>query len=173
MKNKSLIPTESLMNKILVIRNQKVILDRDLAILYGVETRALKQAVIRNEKRFPSDFMFLLNNKEIGKMVSQNVIPSKSYFGGANPMAFTEQGVAMLSSVLKSERAIEVNILIMRAFVKLREIIYTHKKVADKLKELENKFKDHDDQITQIIQVINQLMTPPDPPKKKIGFTLD
>ena len=106
-------------------------------------------------------------------MVSQFVIPSKSYFGGAKPMVFTEQGVAMLSSVLKSERAIEVNILIMRAFVKLREIISTHKKVADKLQELENKFKGHDDQITQIIQVINQLMTPPDPPKKKIGFTLD
>lgn len=173
MKAKSLIPTESLMSKILVIRNQKVILDRDLAVLYGVETRALKQAVNRNAKRFPSDFMFMLNKKEIGKMVSQNVIPSKSYLGGANPMAFTEQGVAMLSSVLKSDRAIEVNILIMRAFVKLREIISTHKKVAEKLKELENKFKDHDDQITQIIQVINQLMTPPDPPKKKIGFTLD
>ena len=173
MKAKSLIPTESLMSKILVIRNQKVILDRNLAILYGVETRALKQAVNRNEKRFPSDFMFMLNKKEIEKMVSQNVIPSKSYLGGANPMAFTQQGVAMLSSVLKSDRAIEVNILIMRAFVKLREIISTHKKVAEKLKDLENKFKDHDDQITQIIQVINQLMTPPDPHKKKIGFTLD
>jgi len=173
MKNKSLIPAESLMNKILVIRNQKVILDRDLANLYNVETRVLKQAIKRNITRFPSDFMFILSKKEIENMVSQNVIPSKSYFGGANPLAFTEQGVAMLSSVLKSERAIEVNILIMRAFVKLREIISTHKKVADKLKDLENKFKDHDEQITQIIQVINQLMTPPDPPKKKIGFTLD
>jgi hypothetical protein len=173
MKAKSLIPSESLINKILVIRNQKIILDRDLAILYGVETRALKQAVNRNKKRFPSDFMFILNKKEIGKMVSQNVIPSKSYFGGAYPMVFTEQGVAMISSVLKSDRAIEVNILIMRAFVKLREIISTHKTVAEKLKELENKFKDHDDQITQIIQVINQLMTPPELPKKKIGFTLD
>jgi len=173
MKNKSLIPAESLMNKILVIRNQKVILDRDLANLYNVETRVLKQAIKRNITRFPSDFMFILSKKEIENMVSQNVIPSKSYFGGANPLAFTEQGVAMLYSVLKSERAIEVNILIMRAFVKLREIISTHKKVADKLKDLENKFKDHDEQITQIIQVINQLMTPPDPPKKKIGFTLD
>lgn len=172
-KTKSLIPAESLMNKILIIRNQKIILDRDLAVLYGVETRALKQAVNRNEKRFPSDFMFILNKKEIGKMVSQNVIPSKSYLGGANPMAFTEQGVAMLSSVLKSERAIEVNILIMRAFVKLREIISTHKMVEKKLKELENKFKDHDDQITQILQLINQLITTPSPPKKKIGFTID
>ena len=106
-------------------------------------------------------------------MVSQSVIPSKSYFGGAKPMAFTEQGVAMLSSVLKSDRAIEINILIMRAFVKLREIISTHKKVAEKLKELEGKFKGHDLQINQIIQVINQLITPPATPKKKIGFTID
>jgi hypothetical protein len=133
----------------------------------------LKQAVQRNKNRFPSDFMFLLNNKEIENMVSQSVIPSKSYFGGAKPMAFTEQGVAMLSSVLKSDRAIEINILIMRAFVKLREIISTHKKVAEKLKELEDKFKGHDLQINQIIQVINQLITPPATPKKKIGFTID
>ena len=170
---KSVIPTENAINKILIIRNQKVILDRDLALLYKVETRALKQAVKRNIKRFPSDFMFVLIKKEIDLLVSQNVIPSKSYLGGANPMAFTEQGVAMLSSVLNSERAIEVNILIIRAFVKLREIISTHKKVEEKLKELESKIKEHDDQIVQIIQVINQLITPLDSPKKKIGFTLD
>jgi hypothetical protein len=173
MSSKSLLPVESLINKILVIRNHKVILDRDLAVLYSVETRALKQAVRRNLKRFPADFMFILKKREIDMMVSQNVIPSKSYFGGANPMAFTEQGVAMLSSVLNSERAIEVNILIMRAFVKLREMILTHKKVEQKLKEIEKKFKDHDDQIIQIIQVINQLITPPPTPKKKIGFTID
>lgn len=174
MKAKSLIPSESLINKILVIRNQKVILDRDLANLYNAETRALKQAVRRNIKRFPKDFMFQLSKEEFKNWRSQTVM-SKSEEKGLRhlPFAFTEQGVAMLSSVLKSERAIEVNILIMRAFVKLREIISTHKNVADKLKELEDKFKDHDDQITQIIQVINQLMTPPDPPKKKIGFTLD
>ena len=174
MKAKSLIPSESLINKILVIRNQKVILDRDLANLYNAETRALKQAVRRNIKRFPKDFMFQLSKEEFNNWRSQTVM-SKSEEKGLRhlPFAFTEQGVAMLSSVLKSERAIEVNILIMRAFVKLREIISTHKNVADKLKELEDKFKDHDDQITQIIQVINQLMTPPDPPKKKIGFTLD
>ena len=135
-KTTSVLPVESVINKILVIRNQKVILDRDLAVLYGVETRALKQAVRRNIKRFPEDFLLILTRKEIDHMVSQNVIPSKSYFGGANPMAFTEQGVAMLSSVLNSERAIEINILIMRAFVKLREIISTHKKVKEKLKEL-------------------------------------
>ena len=173
MKAKSVIPTENAINKILIIRNQNVILDRDLALLYKVETRALIQAVKRNIKRFPPDFMFVLFKKEIDLLVSQNVIPSKSYLGGANPMAFTEQGVAMLSSVLKSERAIEVNILIMRAFVKLREIISTHKKVEEKLKEIESKLKEHDDQIVQIIQVINQLITPPASPKKKIGFSID
>jgi len=173
MSNKLLVPAESVITKIVVIKNQKVILDRDLAALYGVETRALKQAVRRNIKRFPEDFMFQLGKKEIDQMVSQTVIPSKSYFGGANPMAFTEQGVAMLSSVLKSERAIEVNILIMRAFVKLREIISTHKKVEEKLKDLESKLKEHDDQIVEIVQVINQLIAPPETPKKKIGFTID
>lgn len=173
MKVKSLIPAESVINKILVIRNQKVILDKDLALLYNVETRALKQAVKRNIKRFPADFMFILTKKEIDNMVSQSVIPSKSYFGGASPFAFTEQGVAMLSSVLKSERAIEVNILIMRAFVKLRELISTNKKVEEKLKELEIKFKEHDAQIVQIIQVINQLIIPTGTTKKKIGFSMD
>lgn len=170
---KSLIPTEKILHNILVIRNNKVILDRDLAILYGVETRSLKQAVKRNVKRFPKDFMFVLTKKEIELMVSQNVIPSKSYFGGAKPMVFTEQGVAMLSSVLNSDRAIEVNILIMRAFVKLREIISTHKKVETKLKEIESKLSEHNDQIVQIIELINQLLAPPESPKKKIGFTID
>jgi hypothetical protein len=172
-KSKSLIHVEGIFSKILVIRNQKILLDRILAVLYGVETRTLKQAVRRNISRFPPDFMFTLTKKEIDLMVSQNVIPSKSWFGGANPMAFTEQGVAMLSSVLNSERAIEVNILIMRAFVKLREIISTHKKVGEKLKELESKIKKHDEQIVQIIQVINRLITPREQTKKKIGFTID
>ena len=173
MSDKPLLPVESVINKILVVRNQKVILDRDLAVLYNVETRTLKQAVNRNKKRFPSDFMFILNKKEIEQMVSQTVIPSKSYFGGSAPFAFTEQGVAMLSSVLKSDRAIEVNILIVRAFVRLREIISTHKKVEEKLKEIDNNLKDHDEKILQIIQVINQLINPPEPAKKKIGFTID
>ncbi|RJP64147.1 MAG: ORF6N domain-containing protein [Ignavibacteriales bacterium] len=173
MSYKTVTPIERIIDRILIIRNQKVILDKDLAVLYGTETRVLKQAVRRNIKRFPSDFMFILSDKEIEQLVSQNVIPSKSILGGANPMTFTEQGVAMLSSVLKSERAIDVNILIMRAFVKLREIIATHKKVEEKLKELENKIKEHDDQIIEIIKIINQLVTPPQPSKKKIGFTIN
>lgn len=168
--SKSLIPIESIISRILIIRNQRVILDKDLAILYGVETRVLKQAVKRNIKRFPSDFMFTLNNKEINNLVSQNVIPSKSILGGAKPFVFTEQGVAMLSSVLNSERAIEINILIMRAFVKLREIISSHKKVEQKLKDIEKKLGDHEDQILQIIQIINELISPPPAEKKRIGF---
>ncbi|MEO8230903.1 MAG: ORF6N domain-containing protein [Ignavibacteriota bacterium] len=155
------------------MRNIKVILDRNLAELYRVETRSLKQAVKRNAKRFPKDFMFVLTKKEIELMVSQNVIPSKSYFGGAKPMVFTEQGVAMLSSVLNSERAIEVNILIIRAFVKLREIISTHKNVETKLKEIGNKLTEHDNQIIQIVELINQLLAPPESLKKKIGFSID
>lgn len=168
------LPAESVLNKILAIRNQKVILDRDLALLYNVETRALKQAVRRNIRRFPEDFMFQLNKEEFLSWRSQTVM-SKSERKGLRhlPFAFTEQGVAMLSSILTSERAIEVNILIMRAFVKLREIISTHKKVEEKLKEIESKLKEHDNQIVQIIQVINQLVTPPESPKKKIGFTAD
>ncbi|HVO74285.1 MAG TPA: ORF6N domain-containing protein [Ignavibacteriaceae bacterium] len=174
MTSKSIIPAESLINKILVIRSQKVILDRDLAALYGVETRTLKQAVRRNIKRFPDDFMFQLTRKEFLIWRSQ-IVMSKSENKGLRhlPFAFTEQGVAMLSSVLKSERAIEVNILIMRAFVKLREIISTHKKVEEKLKELEGRPNEHDEQIVRIIQLINQLLSPPEPAKKKIGFRID
>lgn len=174
MPDKSLLPPESVINKILVIRNQKVILDRDLAVLYNVETRALKQAVRRNIKRFPKEFMFQLTKEEFHNWRSQTVM-SKADEKGLRyyPFAFTEQGVAMLSSVLKSERAIEVNILIMRAFVKLREIISTHKKVAEKLKELESKLKEHDDRIVQIIQVINQLIAPPEHPRRKFGFRND
>ena len=117
--------------------------------------------------------MFILNKKEIENMVSQNVIPSKSYFGGASPFAFTEQGVAMLSSVLKSKRAIEINILIMRAFVKLREIISSNVKIEQKLKKLEKRLSEHEEQIIQIINVINELVSPPKVEKKKIGFTIN
>ncbi len=174
MSDKPLLPVESVINKILVIRNQKVILDRDLANLYNVETRALKQAVRRNLKRFPEDFMFQLTKEEFMNWRSQTVMSSSDQKGLRYfPFAFTEQGVAMLSSVLKSEKAIEVNILIMRAFVRLREIISTHKKVEEKLREIDSNLKDHDEKILQIIQVINQLINPPEPVKKKIGFTID
>jgi hypothetical protein len=126
--------------KIYEIRGHKVMLDFDLAALYEVENRALKQAVKRNLDRFPADFMFILSEKEVNLLVSQNVIPSKSYFGGALPYGFTEQGVAMLSSVLKSKKALQVNISIMRAFVMMRQLAMNYKDLADKISILEQKY---------------------------------
>ena len=164
---KSLIPIETITEKILVIRGHKVILDSQLAKLYGVETRVLIQAVKRNIERFPDDFMFQLNENEFQILKSQFVMSS---WGGRRtlPYAFTEQGVAMLSSVLKSKEAIEVNILIMRAFVKLREIISSHKNLEEKFEKLEKKY---DEQFAVVFKAIEQLMEPlKDKDKKKIGF---
>jgi len=168
----SIIPVEVIENKIYLIRGQKVMLDRDLAKLYEIETRVLKQAVKRNIKRFPKDFMFTLAKKEIDNMVSQFVIPSRSQFGGSKPFVFTEQGVAMLSTVLNSEKAIEINILIIRAFVKLREILSSNMEIAQKLKELEQKYETHDEQITAIFEAINNLLAPPQENKRKMGFQI-
>ena len=146
-------------DNIVEIRHHNVILDYNLAVLYEVETRALKQAVKRNLHRFPKDFMFVLTEKEIDAMVSQNVIPSRSMLGGSLPYAFTEQGVAMLSSVLKSKKAISLNIAIMRAFVFLRGYALTHKDLTLKLKELEaaheKKFKDIYEAINYLLQKDN------------------
>ena len=165
---KSLIPAEVIERKIYLIRGQKVMLDNDLAELYKVETRTLIQAVKRNTERFPPDFMFQLNNQEVISLRSQFVI-SKTGRGGRRylPYVFTEQGVAMLSSVLNSDRAIEVNIQIMRAFVKLREMIASHKELAKKLDELESKY---DEQFKVVFDAIRELMTPVEPKKRKIGY---
>ena len=162
------IPAERIEKAILLVRGQKVMLDRDLAVLYGVETRVLNQAVRRNIKRFPPDFMLELTREEIMR-ISQIVISSEIKYS-RRVHAFTEQGVAMLSSVLNSERAIEVNIAIMRVFVRLREMMATHKELAFKLIELEERLEGHDEQIQNIFEAIQQLMTPPDPPRKRIGF---
>jgi len=164
------IPAERIEKAILLIRGQKVMLDSDLAALYGVETRVLKQAVRRNRKRFPSDFMFELTKEENRSLRSQNVILEPGRYSKYLPFAFTEQGVAMLSSILNSERAIEVNIAIMRVFVRLREMMATHKELAFKLIELEERLEGHDEQIQSIFEAIRQLMTPPEPARKKIGF---
>lgn len=154
--------------RILLIRSQRVMLDFDLAELYGVETRALKQAVKRNLDRFPADFLFELTKNEVDEMVSQNVIPGRGKLGGALPFAFTEQGVAMLSSVLRSKQAVQVNIAIMRAFVRLRELLSTHADLARKLEAMEKKY---DAQFKVVFDAIRQLMTPPPPStKKEIGF---
>jgi len=156
------IPAERIEKAILLVRGQKVMLDRDLAVLYGVETRVLNQAVRRNIKRFPPDFMFELTREEIMR-ISQTVISSDIKYS-KRVHAFTEQGVAMLSSVLNSERAIEVNIAIMQVFVRLREMMATHKELAFKLVEPEERLEGHDEQIQNIFEAIQQLMTPPDPP---------
>jgi len=150
-----------------LIRGQKVMLSTHLAELYDVETRALNQAVKRNISRFPEDFMFQLNSTEAEQLVSQNVIPHKKYFGGSLPYAFTEQDVAMFSSVLNSERAIKVNIEIMRAFVRLRQILASNKELAKRLDALEKKY---DAQFKVVFDAIRQLMTPPEPKRRPIGF---
>jgi hypothetical protein len=168
----TLVPIELIARKIYLIRSIKVMLDSDLAELYGVETRSLIQAVKRNIERFPSDFMLQLTKEEFDSLRSQIVISKGK--GGRRylPYVFSEQGVAMLSSVLKSKRAIEVNVAIMRAFVKLRETLATHKELSRKLSDLERKMGNHDEQIQAIFEAIRQLMAPPDTRTKKIGFTV-
>jgi hypothetical protein len=153
--------------RIYMIRGHRVMFDFHLAELYAVETRALKQAVRRNVERFPDDFRFDLSSEEIEALVSQNVIPGRGKLGGAVPMAFTEQGVAMLSSVLRSPRAVQVNIAIMRAFVRLREMLLTNTDLARKLADLEGKY---DAQFKVVFDAIRQLMTPPERPNRQIGF---
>ena len=161
-----IIPIELITEKIFLVRGKKVMLDRDLAMLYEVETRALKQAVRRNTERFPEDFMFILSNQEFRNLRSQFVTSS---YGGTRykPMAFTEQGVAMLASVLKSERAIQVNIQIMRTFTDLRKMLATHNDLRKKIEKMETKY-DHQFQV--VFDAIKQLITVEKKPKREIGF---
>lgn len=169
-----LLSVEVVATRILIIRGRKVMIDVDLARLYRVSTKVLNQAVKRNDKRFPIDFMFKLTEDEKRGVVTNCDHLSSLKFSPYLPYVFTEQGVAMLSSVLNSERAILVNIQIMRAFVKLREILLTHKELADKLIELENKVEKHDSEIRSIFEAIRQLMaSPPEPSKRRIGFHTD
>jgi hypothetical protein len=166
-----MIPDELVITKIYLIRGQKVMLDSDLAELYGVETKVLNQAVKRNSERFPEDFMFQLTEKE-WKVLRSQIVTSKIGRGGARylPMAFTEQGVSMLSSILKSETAIRVNIQIIRIFTKMREMIMTHKDILFQLEKMEKKLAGHDEDITLIFQYLKQLLNPPQPTRRKIGF---
>lgn len=168
MEAKALVPVETIEQKILLIRGQKVMLDRDLAVLYGVETRVLNQAVRRNITRFPDDFMFSLNREEILNL-SQIVI-SSGIKHAPNVFAFTEQGIAMLSGILNSERAIEVNIQIMRAFVRLRELFAANKEFASKLTELERKVGSHEKAIRSLVIAIEDLLAQPEPKHRKTGF---
>jgi len=166
---KSLVPVEKIEKAILLIRGQKVMLDADLAALYGVETRVLVQAVKRNIERFPDDFMLQLNKEEVDSLRSQIVTLKKGRGQHSKylPYAFTEQGVAMLSSVLRSRRAIQVNIEIMRAFIRLRQMLASHVELARKLDALEKRY---DAQFKQVFEAIRQLMTPPEPKRRPIGF---
>jgi hypothetical protein len=184
-----IVPIQRIAQAIFVLRGQKVMLDYDLATLYGVEARVLNQAVKRNASRFPVDFMFQISAEEMEK-VSQVVTPpaqertekkvtnssqfvtsSRKYRGKRyRPYAFTEQGVAMLSSILNSERAVKVNIAIMRAFVRLRDVLETNRELAQKFNELEKRVGKHDEKIDAILEAIRQLMAPPTKPRREIGF---
>ncbi|MBU2622265.1 MAG: ORF6N domain-containing protein [Proteobacteria bacterium] len=166
----AVIPVEMIEKAILFIRNQRVMLDTDLAALYGVQTKVLNQAVKRNERRFPSDFVFFLTKEEKDELVTNCDRLRRMRHSSALPRAFTEQGVAMLSSVLNSERAVDVNIEIMRAFIRLRVLLSAQKELAGKLSELEKQLEGHDEKIKVIFQAIRQLMTSPENPRKKIGF---
>jgi len=157
-KNEMMIPEEVIMSKIYLIRGVKVMLDRDLAKLYEVETRILNQAVKRNEKRFPEDFMFQMSKEEMDDWKSQIVISNRERMGLRKPpMVFTEQGVAMLSSVLNSDRAIIVNIQIIRVFTKIRRLLETHSEILRKLEQIEKKEIEHDQQIILIFEYLRQL----------------
>lgn len=165
-KTGQIIPQEIIENKILSIRSKKVMLDKDLATLYKVETKMLNRAVKRNLERFPDDFMFRLSKEEFKNL--------KFHFGTSSwggqrylPYVFTENGVAMLSSVLNSKRAVQVNIQIMRTFTKLREMLLTHKDLRQKIEEIEKKY---DYQFKVVFEAIKQLLEPPQKSKKKIGF---
>ena len=167
---KALIPGEIIEKKIYLIRGQKVMLDRDLAELYGVETRVLNQAVRRNIERFPEDFMFPLTREEImriSQIVTSSGHAAETLKFAKSVMVFTEHGVSMLSSVLNSPIAVQVNIQIMRTFAKLREIMSHHKDLASKLDELEKKY---DAQFKIVFDAIRELMTPPEKHNRKIGF---
>jgi hypothetical protein len=171
--SQSLIPVERIVSQIYLVRGHKVMLDRDLASLYGVPTKALNQAIKRNLARFPEDFMFQLSKAEMTNLRSQTVT---SGWGGRRylPYVFTQEGVAMLSSVLRSARAIQMNIVIMRAFVRIRELMATNKDVARRLQDIERRQDEQDEKIDGIVQVIEVLMEPdPAPRSRRIGFKTD
>ena len=166
----SALPQEVVEQKIYLIRGQRVMLDKDLAGLYEVSTKRLNEQVRRNISRFPADFMFQLTKDESSSLRSQIATLKRGGHRKYLPYVFTEQGVAMLSSVINSERAIQVNIAIMRAFVKLRQMLSTNKELAHKLAQLEHRIEKHDTEIHAIFEAIRQLMAPPDKPKRRIGF---
>jgi len=169
-KSNALVPIERIESLIFLIRGHKVMIDADLAELYGVTTKRLNEQVKRNKGRFPRDFMFQLTAKEKAEVIANCDHLQKLKFSSALPYAFTEHGAVMLASVLNSPVAVEASIQVVRAFVKLREILGTHRKLAVKLIELESRMQGHDDDITALFEAIRQLMEPSDKPTRRIGF---
>ncbi|MDR4499691.1 MAG: ORF6N domain-containing protein [Candidatus Scalindua sp.] len=164
------IPKDYVESKILLMRDKKVMLDRDLALLYGVETKVLNQAVKRNKGRFPEDFMFQLTKDEYNSLRSQIVTLKRGQHRKYPPYVFTEQGVAMLSSVLNSEKAIQVNIQIMRTFTKLREMMISYKELQKKIESMEKRHDKHDQHFQVVFKAIQEMLNPPVKKKGKIGF---
>lgn len=172
-KASSNIPSAGIEKRIYLVRSQKVMLDSDLAELYGVSTGNLNLAVRRNKSRFPQDFMFQLTAEEEKSLRLQTARAKGRGGRRTPPYAFTEQGVAMLSSVLRSEHAVQVNIAIMRAFVRLRELLFEHKDLAHKIEALERKDAEHDAKFRVVFDAIHELVQETPPPKRKIGFKSD
>lgn len=170
MNEKGLIPQEVVENRIFVIRGFKVMIDKDLAELYEVETKNLNLQVKRNIERFPGEFMFQINAEEKAELVANCNRFKTLKHSSSLPYAFTEHGIAMLASVLRSERAVKMSIYIIKTFIKLRRFIATHKEIADKLGQLELKIKGHDTEIKALFDAIRQLMAPEEKPPKRIGF---
>jgi len=171
MSKAAAIVPERLESLILVIRGRKVMLGSHLAELYGVSTKRLNEQVKRNKQRFPADFMFRLTPAESRRLRSQFATSNPQHGGPRyRPFAFTEHGAMMVASVLNTRRAVEASLYVVRAFVKLRELLGTHKQLARKLAELEGRLEEHDEEITALFEAIRRLMEPPDKPSKPIGF---
>jgi hypothetical protein len=168
----TIIPQEVLISKIYYLRKEKIMLDRDLAALYGVKAIRLREQVKRNLSKFPSHFMFQLTENEVEIMVSQNAIPSKQNLGGTLPYAFTEHGVLMLANVLKSERAVKISIKIIELFVKLREMLVSHTELKFEIERIKKKIDNHDKNIEIVFRYFDELLEQKTKPRKKIGFAL-
>lgn len=170
MAKKTLAPIERMDRRILLIRGHRVMLDADLADIYGTTTKALNQAVKRNRERFPDEFMFQLNRGEKEEVVTNCDHLRRLKYSPSLPFAFTEYGAVMLASVLSSPVAVQASIAVVRAFIRLRELLTAHKELARKLEQLEERIEEHDEEITAIFEAIRELMAPPEKPGKRIGF---
>jgi phage regulator Rha-like protein len=171
MNRSAIVLAKRVSSKILVLRNQKVILDADLAELYGVPVKRLNEQVKRNLQRFPADFRFILTSAEYQDLRSQNATSSSKHGGRRYlPHAFTEHGAIMAATVLNSNRAIEMSVFVVRAFVQMREALLVNRKVVSKLSELEARLDEHDADLQELVEAIRELMTPPPPSNRRIGF---